>query len=154
MGKPTDPGVAGNISNPQRYLDLVQVSQQPETLGHGLNQLHLFGGHARGEEVPGLAGGVEGQQRAEPGVGQRPGPVDDPLQDRIHAQVAVDVKSGLIQTGQMSAQLLDLPIESGDLCPRLSRASKVLGICVLRIHAPDFNRKRQYYTKSTRIPDR
>ena len=113
FGKPDGLGVAGDVPEAQRSMNLAEVAQQPQTLRLGPDVRGLSGGDAGGDEALNVAEVVQYQERTVPGAGQRAGSVYDALQHGIDVQVLGDAKGGLAQPGKMGSQRLYLPPELG-----------------------------------------
>ena len=108
FGKANRPGVAGDIRQSQRLLDLVQVLEESQTLGQFPETRALFGGNAGGDEGLYLPGVGEGHQRAVASPGERTGAVYDLLQDGGEVEAFVDPKAGLAHPGQTVAERVNL----------------------------------------------
>ena len=137
LGEADRPGVAGDIRQSQRSLDLVQVLEEPQALGQVPEQRAFFGGDAGGDEGLYAPGVVEGHQRAIAGPGQRTGAVYDPLQDGAEVEAPADAKAGLAQPGEALAQRLVFSPQTVGFFERDARPAERLRFCNFQIHGAD-----------------
>ena len=86
VGKSDRLGMAGNIGDPQRALDFVQVAQQPLALRGGLDAVEFALGPAGGEYILDFSGRREGQKHSIPSFGEPTRVVNHPLQDNLGFQ--------------------------------------------------------------------
>ena len=134
LGKADRPGVAGYIRHSKRFLYLVQVLEESQTLGQVPEHRAFLGGDAGGEEGFYAPGVVEGHQRAIAGLSQRTGAVYDPLQDGVEVEALADAEAGLAQPGETVSQpLILLPQPLGFLKGNTRPAAR-LWLSDLRLH--------------------
>ena len=131
-------GVAGDIRQSQRPLDLVQVLEEPQSLGQVPKPRALFGGDAGGDEGLYAPGVVEGHQRAIAGPGQRTGAVYDPLQNGVEVEAPADAKAGLAEPGEALPQRLVFSPQHGGFFERDARPAEYLRFCNIQIHGTDY----------------
>ena len=138
LGKADRSGVAGDIRQSQRSLDLVQVLEEPQALGQVPESRALFGGDAGGNEGLYAPGVIEGHQRAIAGPGQRTGAVYDPLQHGIVVEIFGDAKAGFAQPGEAIPQRLIFSPQTVGFFERDARPAKYLRFCSVQIHGADY----------------
>ena len=135
FGKADRPGVAGDIRQSQRLLDLVQVLEESQTLGQFPEPRALFGGDAGGDEGLYFPGVGEGHQRAVASPGERTGAVYDLLQDGGEFEAFVDAKAGLAHPGQTVAERVNLsPHPAGFLEARIPPGEGLEFLCDTLMH--------------------
>ena len=100
--------VAGKIVQAKRARQVAQVREQPRPVGPVQQLPLLVRGQSGGDEVLGLAGGVDGGDRAVAGAGQRAGAVHHLLQDGHHIEARADAQDGRAQSRDAFAQRLVL----------------------------------------------
>ena len=145
LRKADRPGVAGDIRQSQRSLDLVQVLEEPQALGQVPERLAFFGGDAGGDEGLYAPGVVKGHQRAIAGPGQRTGAVYDPLQNGVEVEAPADAKAGLAQPGEAVPQRLIFSPQTVGFFERDARPAEYLRFFDSSLHVSD------HITRGTKV---
>ena len=104
LGQTLVPQVAQQVGDPQGAGELAQVPEVLRPARYRPHPFRLVLGHARGEEVPGVAGLVVQGDDAVAGAGEGAGGVQDALQHRVEVQGLVDAQAGLAEQGQALPQ--------------------------------------------------
>ena len=108
-GKTERADVLGKVRQSQRRRQVAEVFEEPQPVGPGHNAPVLLRGEARGEEVAGLAGIVDGRDPAAAGADQRAGAVENLLQDDVDVEACADAQDGRAQPGDAVVLLCALP---------------------------------------------
>ena len=110
LGQAHSPGVAGKVRHPPRARDGVDILEYLRPSRHLPQPLRLGCGKAGGQEVLHSPCRVQGGHHAVLSAGQRPGAVQDPLQNRVQLQAVADEEAGLAEAGLALQQHCQAPV--------------------------------------------
>ena len=102
--------MAQQVRQSQGSHGAAEQLEEPHPVRQVPHPLGLLGAQAGGQEVLYLPGLVQQDEGPVAGAGQRPGAVQDPLQNGVEVQALVDAQAGLAQPGQPVSEVLSLKV--------------------------------------------